>query len=180
MGFVFSKIFSSIRSKDVRLLILGLDNAGKTTVLYQMQLGEVKSTVPTVGFNVEYLKYENLNFQVWDIGGQSEIRPYWRCYYENTNAIVFAIDSSDKDRIEVVRNELYLLLEEEELKRVPLAILANKQDIKGCLSDIEITEQLQLQNIKDRQWQIFKTCAKEGTGLDDAFKWITNLIRGDK
>jgi len=145
-----------------------------------MQLGEVKSTVPTVGFNVEYLKYENVNFQVWDIGGQSEIRPYWRCYYENTNAIVFAVDSSDKDRIDIVKHELFLLLEEEELKGVPLAILANKQDIKDCFTEIEITDLLELKNIRNRQWQIFKTCAKEGDGLDDAFKWITNLIRGDK
>ena len=103
-----------------------------------MQLGDVQSTVPTVGFNVEYLKYENVNFQVWDIGGQSEIRPYWRCYYENTNAIVFAIDSSDKDRMDIVKHELFLLLEEEELKNVPLVILANKQDITGCLTDIEV------------------------------------------
>jgi ADP-ribosylation factor-like protein 1 len=145
-----------------------------------MQLGEVHNSAPTIGFNVEYVKYENINFQVWDIGGQYEIRPYWRCYYPNTNAIIFAIDSSDKERIDIVKQEIFILLEEEELKNVPIAILANKQDKVGCFSEIEITEKLELNKIKNRQWQIFKTCAVEGTGLDDAFKWITNIIRGDE
>lgn len=104
-----------------------------------MHLGEVQSTVPTVGFNVEYVNYENMKFQVWDIGGQTEIRPYWRCYYENTNAIIFAVDSSDKDRIDMVKHELFLLMEEEELKGVPLAVLANKQDVKNCFTDTEVS-----------------------------------------
>ena len=111
MGFIFSKIFSILFSnKEVRLLILGLDNAGKTTLLYQMQCGEVKVTVPTLGFNVESVKYENLTFQMWDLGGQSEIRPYWKCYYPKTNAVVFVIDSSDKERIDIAKQELFLLL----------------------------------------------------------------------
>ena len=109
MGFIFSKIFSILFSnKEVRLLILGLDNAGKTTLLYQMQCGEVKVTVPTLGFNVESVNYENLTFQMWDLGGQSEIRPYWKCYYPKTNAVVFVIDSSDKERIDIAKQELFL------------------------------------------------------------------------
>ena len=109
MRFIFSKIFSVLFSKkEVRLLILGLDNAGKTTLLYQMQCGEVKVTVPTLGFNVESVNYENLTFQMWDLGGQSEIRPYWKCYYPKTNAVVFVIDSSDKERIDIAKQELFL------------------------------------------------------------------------
>ena len=149
MGFIFSKIFSVLFSnQEVRLLILGLDNAGKTTLLYQMQFGEVKVTVPTLGFNVESVKYENLTFQMWDLGGQTEIRPYWRCYYPKTNAVVFVIDSSDKERIDISKQELFLLLQEEDLKGVPIAILANKQDIDGVLSDIEISEKMGLSEIK--------------------------------
>ena len=64
-----------------------------------------------LGFNVEYVKYENINFQMWDLGGQTEIRPYWRCYYPNTNALVFVIDSSDKDRLEIAKQELFLILQ---------------------------------------------------------------------
>lgn len=75
---------------------------------------------------------------MWDLGGQSEIRPYWRCYYPNTNALVFVIDSSDKERMDTAKQELFLLLQEDDLKNVPVAILANKQDIEGSLSDIQV------------------------------------------
>lgn len=180
MGFIFSKIFASLFSnKEVRLLILGLDNAGKTTLLYQMQFPEPKVTVPTVGFNVETVKYENLQFQMWDLGGQSEIRPYWRCYFPNTNAIVFVIDSSDKDRIDIAKQELFLIMQEDDLKDVPIAILANKQDLDGALTDIQISEMMGLSDIKNRQWAIFKTIAKTGKGLDDAFKWLTGILKSD-
>merc|ERR1712141_435864 len=82
-----------------RILILGLDNAGKTTILYRLQVDEVVQTIPTIGFNVETVKYKNIKFQVWDLGGQTSIRPYWRCYYPNTNAIIYVVDSADPDRI---------------------------------------------------------------------------------
>jgi hypothetical protein len=85
MGLLFSSLFSSLFGRrEYRILILGLDNAGKTTILYRLQVDEPVTTVPTIGFNVETLKFKNLTFQVWDLGGQSSIRPYWRCYYPNT------------------------------------------------------------------------------------------------
>ena len=177
MGFIFSKIFSVLfGKKEVRLLILGLDNAGKTTVLYQMQFGESKVTVPTLGFNVETVQYQNLTFQMWDLGGQSELRPYWRCYFSKTNAIVFVIDSTDKDRLDTVKNELFFLIQEEDLQGVPIAILANKQDLEGALSDIQISEIVALSEIKNNQWAIFKTVAKTGAGLENAFKWLTGIL----
>jgi ADP-ribosylation factor-like protein 1 len=177
MGFIFSKIFSVLfGKKEVRLLILGLDNAGKTTVLYQMQFGESKVTVPTLGFNVETVQYQNLTFQMWDLGGQSELRPYWRCYFSKTNAIVFVIDSTDKDRLDTVKNELFFLIQEEDLQGVPIAILANKQDLEGALSDIQISEKIGLSEIKNNQWAIFKTVAKTGAGLENAFKWLTGIL----
>ena len=180
MGFIFSKLFEKLfGKKEVRLLILGLDNAGKTTVLYQIQFGESKVTVPTLGFNVETVKYENLTFQMWDLGGQSELRPYWRCYYPKTNAIVFVIDSTDKERLDIAKQELFFLIKEEDLKGVPIAILANKQDLEGALSDIEISEMLGLSDIKTNQWAIFKTVAKTGVGLDNAFKWLTGILSSE-
>ena len=91
MGILFSRVFQSLfGSKEVRILILGLDNAGKTTILYKLQNeaeDEEVMTIPTIGFNVETLQYKNIKFQVWDLGGQTSIRPYWRCYYQNTNAV---------------------------------------------------------------------------------------------
>jgi len=99
-------------SKEVRILVLGLDNAGKTTILYKLQneSDEEIQTIPTIGFNVETLQYKNIKFQVWDLGGQTSIRPYWRCYYPNTDAIIFVVDSADKERIIIARQELQVRL----------------------------------------------------------------------
>lgn len=97
-------------SREMRILILGLDGAGKTTILYRLQVGEVVTTIPTIGFNVEQVTYKNLKFQVWDLGGQTSIRPYWRCYYSNTDAIIYVVDSVDRDRIGISKDELLYML----------------------------------------------------------------------
>lgn len=124
--------------------MVGLDSAGKTTILYRLQIGEVVSTIPTIGFNVETVSYKNINFQVWDLGGQSSIRPYWRCYYANTQAIIYVIDSSDTSRLATSRSELLTMLSEDELKSVPVLVFANKQDVEGALSPGEISDKLGL------------------------------------
>ena len=95
MGFIFSKIFSVLFSdKEVRLLILGLDNAGKITILYQMQFGEVNVKFPTLGFNVESVNYENLTFQMWILVGKVKFH-HLKMLLSERNAVVFVIDSSD-------------------------------------------------------------------------------------
>jgi len=172
---MWSKLFRS--SKEYRILILGLDGAGKTTILYKLQCGEVVTTIPTIGFNVETVTHKNVKFQVWDLGGQTSIRPYWRCYYANTNAVVFVIDSADTQRISIARDELLAILNEEDLKSCSVVILANKQDIEGAMSDVEISEALGLPTIHNRQWAIFKTSATKGVGLNDAFDWIANSVK---
>merc|ERR1711881_107079 len=112
MGILFSSIFGALLGKqEVRILILGLDNAGKTTILYRLQVDEVVQTIPTIGFNVETVQYKNIKFQVWDLGGQTSIRPYWRCYYPNTDAIIFVVDSADTERISIARQELMAMLQ---------------------------------------------------------------------
>ncbi|RMD42037.1 hypothetical protein DV735_g3114, partial [Chaetothyriales sp. CBS 134920] len=145
MGASISKLFSTLiwGKKDVRILILGLDNAGKTTLLYRLkvnspldkcrqqltiQIGEVVTTIPTIGFNVESVQYGNLALSVWDLGGQTSIRPYWRSYYANTAAVIFVVDSTDIERLEIAADELRSMLEEDELKDAALLVFANKQD----------------------------------------------------
>ena len=112
-----------------------------------------------VGFNVETVNYKNLKFQVWDLGGQTGLRPYWRCYYQDTNAVIFVVDSADKERLEYSKQELEIMLQEEELKGVPVLVLANKQDLPGAMNDQDICSGLGLTSIKNRQWSLFKISA---------------------
>jgi len=178
MGLLFSKIFSSLfGNREVRVLILGLDNAGKTTILYKLHSpNRVIRTIPTIGFNVETVVFKNLNFSVWDLGGQTNIRPYWRCYYANTHAVIFVVDSSDVDRIGTARKELMALLEEEELKAAVLLVFANKQDQKGAVSESQLAEQLGLTLVKNRTWHICRAVATKGDGLVEGLDWLANQL----
>ncbi|KAJ3085120.1 Arf GTPase arl1 [Quaeritorhiza haematococci] len=181
MGALFSRLLARLwGSKEVRILILGLDGAGKTTILYRLQIGEVVTTIPTIGFNVETVSYKNIKFQVWDLGGQTSIRPYWRCYYANTDAIIYVVDSVDRDRIATSREELVAMLEEEELKEAALLVLANKQDLEGAMTHTEVSESLGLTELRNRTWTIFKCSAKTGEGLTDSLDWLVNIIQGKK
>lgn len=179
MGQWFAKLFSGlIGTKELRILILGLDGAGKTTILYRLQVGEVVTTIPTIGFNVETVDYKNMRFQVWDLGGQTSIRPYWRCYYSNTDAIIYVVDSVDRERIGISKSELVAMLEEEELKDAILCVFANKQDIEGAMTPTEVSQELGLSALKTRTWAIFKTSAvKGGLGLEEAMEWLCNAIK---
>lgn len=104
----------------------------------RLQVDEPITTTPTIGFNVETMQYKNIKFQVWDLGGQTAIRPYWRCYYPNTDAIIFVVDSADRDRIKTARTELMGMLEEEELAGATLLVFANKQDQTGAMKAPEV------------------------------------------
>lgn len=185
MGLSISSLFGSLASlvswgkdKDVRILMLGLDSAGKTTILYRLQIGEVVSTIPTIGFNVETVEYKNIKFQVWDLGGQSSIRPYWRCYFPNTSAIIYVIDSSDVDRLQTSRSELLTMLNEEELSGVPLLVFCNKQDMEGSLPPEEISDKLGLAGgEKGREWSVRGSCATKGEGLEEGLDWLVNAIQ---
>eukprot|EP00123_Amoebidium_parasiticum_P022926 comp9799_c0_seq1/m.4757 comp9799_c0_seq1/g.4757 ORF comp9799_c0_seq1/g.4757 comp9799_c0_seq1/m.4757 type:complete len:182 (-) comp9799_c0_seq1:466-1011(-) len=178
MGAYFSSLFSRLfGEKEVRVLILGLDGAGKTTILYRLQVGEVVTTIPTIGFNVETVTYKNLKFQVWDLGGQTSIRPYWRCYYANTDAIIYVVDSADRERMSISKQELVAMLEEEELKDSVLLVFANKQDMEGAMTPSEVSNALGLSVLKNRTWSIFKTSAKKGTGMDEAMDWLVNTLQ---
>ena len=107
----------------------------------RLQVDEPITTTPTIGFNVETMQYKNIKFQVWDLGGQTAIRPYWRCYYPNTDAIIFVVDSADTDRIKTARTELMGMLEEEELAGATLLVFANKQDQAGALKAPAVSAQ---------------------------------------
>ncbi|OUM61918.1 hypothetical protein PIROE2DRAFT_44809 [Piromyces sp. E2] len=170
MGKVLSKFG---KYKEMRLLMLGLDCAGKTTILYKLKNGVIpQTTVPTVGFNVEVVQFRKVKFNVFDVGGQDKIRPLWRHYFAGSQGLIFIVDSSDSKRIEEAGQELKKVLQEQEMANINVVVLANKQDVEGALSIEEIKEKMNLNAIKDREWGIFPCCAVTGEGLEKGFDWL--------
>eukprot|EP00294_Goniomonas_avonlea_P014370 CAMPEP_0114552170 /NCGR_PEP_ID=MMETSP0114-20121206/6985_1 /TAXON_ID=31324 /ORGANISM="Goniomonas sp, Strain m" /LENGTH=170 /DNA_ID=CAMNT_0001737035 /DNA_START=81 /DNA_END=593 /DNA_ORIENTATION=- len=159
--------------RDARILMVGLDAAGKTTILYKLKLGEIVTTIPTIGFNVETVEYKNISFTVWDVGGQDKIRPLWRHYYQNTQGVIFVVDSNDRDRVGEARKELMTMLEEDELRSATVLVFANKQDLPNAMNASEITDKLGLSELRGRKWYIQGACATTGEGLYEGLDWLS-------
>lgn len=157
--------------------MLGLDAAGKTTILYKLKLNQSVTTIPTVGFNVETVTYKNVKFNVWDVGGQDKIRPLWRHYYTGTQGLVFVVDSQDRERIEEARQELHRILSDREMKDCLLLVFANKQDLPGAMSPTEVTERLGLHRMKDRSWYCHPSNALAGDGLFEGLSWLSQNVK---
>merc|ERR1712000_530538 len=177
MGLTISSLFSKLfMKKSMRILMVGLDAAGKTTILYKLKLGEVVTTIPTIGFNVETVEYKNISFTVWDVGGQDKIRPLWRHYYQGTQGLIFVVDSNDRDRVEDAREELNKMLNEDEMRDAVLLVYANKQDLPNAMPAAEVTDKLGLHNMRNRQWFIQSACATTGDGLYEGLDWLSNTL----
>lgn len=178
MGMSFTKLFDKMfGKKEARILMLGLDAAGKTTIVYKLKLGEVLNSIPTIGFNVETVEFKNIKFNVWDVGGQDKIRVLWRHYYPGTQGLIFVVDSSDRNRVNLAKQELHKMLEEEDLKDAILLVFANKQDL-GVMPVAEVIDKLDLQSIKGRDWYCQGTSALTGAGLYEGFNWLTKKLSG--
>ena len=171
---ILSSIFSSKKTveKQCRMCVLGLDNAGKTTILKSLSNEEIQYVMPTQGFNIKSLSQGNFKFNVWDLGGQKAIRQHWKNYYDQLDCLIYVIDSSDRMRMDECGDELQKLLEEDKLAGLPLLIFANKQDLIMALPAEEIEELLNLDMINDRAWTIAACSAHTGEGLKDGVEWL--------
>eukprot|EP01062_Namystynia_karyoxenos_P021393 TRINITY_DN1813_c0_g2_i14.p3 TRINITY_DN1813_c0_g2~~TRINITY_DN1813_c0_g2_i14.p3 ORF type:complete len:213 (+),score=100.09 TRINITY_DN1813_c0_g2_i14:84-641(+) len=176
IGRIFSDLI--VGPREVRMLMVGLDAAGKTTILYKLKLGDLIQSVPTIGFNLETVEYQNVKFTVWDIGGQDRLRLLWRHYYSGTDGIIFVVDSADRDRLPVAKEELRRLLSERELADARLLLFANKQDLPRALSTAQLSQELGLRELaKGREWYIQGTCAVSGAGLYEGLDWLAAACR---
>jgi len=178
MGGSFSRILYKrlFGNKEVKILLLGLDAAGKTTMLYKMKLGEVVTTIPTIGFNVETVQYKNVSVITWDVGGRDKIRPLWRHYMADTAALIFMVDSNDRERISEAAEEIHKALNEEQLKDAILLVLANKADLPNAMSNSEITEKLNLHSLRRQKWYIQSTCCTSGDGIYEGLDWLSSTL----
>ncbi|KAK2163289.1 hypothetical protein LSH36_82g03000 [Paralvinella palmiformis] len=249
MGGMFTKLFAGLfGKKEMRILMVGLDAAGKTTILYKLKLGEIVTTIPTIGlifvvdsndrerigeareelmrmlsedelrdamllvfankqkchcqrasimmvhsmicngilsfgspgldlaklsqsFNVETVEYKNISFTVWDVGGQDKIRPLWRHYFQNTQGLIFVVDSNDRERVGEARDELLRMLSEDELRDA---------DLPNAMNAAEITDKLGLHSLRQRNWYIQATCATSGDGLYEGLDWLSNQLKNQR
>merc|ERR1711988_1897531 len=182
MGKIWMGLLTIIRKvkrkeKEMRLLILGLDNAGKTTVTKKFNGENIDDIAPTLGFNITTLDYKGFRLNLWDVGGQKTIRSYWRNYFEETDGVVWVVDSADVRRLEDCRQELHDLLRQEKLAGASLLVLANKQDLAGALQASEIQKVLQLESLERRHWHIRPCSAVTGAGLADGVAWLVEDIQ---
>ena len=165
--------------KNRRVLLLGMDNAGKTTVLFQMHAGKAVKTMPTLGYNVEKVKFAGLELVLWDVGGQEQLRGHWRHYYTGTQGVVFIIDSADRNRFRQVREEMVQVLADQQLAGVPVVVLANKQDVQGAVPVEELSKAMNLEEVfgAGREWHIQRTVASKGEGLEEGVTWLCGHMK---
>uniref|UniRef100_A0A8C8BVV3 ADP-ribosylation factor-like protein 2 n=4 Tax=Oncorhynchus TaxID=8016 RepID=A0A8C8BVV3_ONCTS len=164
------------KEREMRLLMLGLDNAGKTTILKKFNGEDVSTISPTLGFNIKTLEHKGFKLNIWDVGGQKSLRSYWRNYFESTDGLVWVVDSADRLRLEDCRQELSSLLMEERLSGATLLVFANKQDLPGSLSKETIREALGLDDIKTHHWCIIGCSAVTGENLLTGVDWLLDDI----
>ncbi len=164
--------------KETNLLILGLDNAGKTTMINYLVGADNKNTTPTQGVNGKSIQHNGVTLNIYDLGGQKAIREYWKYYYDNNNdALIYVVDANDEGKIAECNESFQQLLNEEKLKNIPIIVYANKADLSTCLDPDEITKRLNLDDIKGRDWSIYASSALKGTGVVDGIKWIFDKLK---
>ncbi|XP_075456986.1 ADP-ribosylation factor-like protein 3 [Ascaphus truei] len=174
------KRLEDLDAQGIRIVLLGLDNAGKTTILTRLALEDVSTITPTQGFNIKSVQSQGLKLTVWDIGGQRAIRSHWKKYLGSTDLLIYVVDSTDRKRFEETGQELAGLVEEDSLLGVPLLVFANKQDLLSAAPAADIAEGLNLHTYRDRIWQIQACSAISGEGIQDGMNWICKNIATKK
>eukprot|EP00826_Nyctotherus_ovalis_P005494 TRINITY_DN11244_c0_g1_i15.p1 TRINITY_DN11244_c0_g1~~TRINITY_DN11244_c0_g1_i15.p1 ORF type:complete len:184 (-),score=57.23 TRINITY_DN11244_c0_g1_i15:86-637(-) len=161
--------------KNIDMSVVGLQNAGKTTLMNTMAGEYDMDTMPTVGFNLRHLQKGGVNLNVWDLGGQKQFRESWEKYCRSSDVIVFVVDAADFANIDLARTELQQLLSWPSLEAIPLLVLGNKNDLEHALSEEQLIEQMQLKKITNRKIAVYSISAKRRINIDIALKWISEL-----
>ncbi|KAJ4288553.1 hypothetical protein N0V90_011790 [Kalmusia sp. IMI 367209] len=161
-----------LKDKEMRILMLGLDNAGKTTIVKKIMNEDVNSVSPTLGFIIKTIEYDGYKLNIWDVGGQKTLRTYWKNYFEKTDTLIWVVDATDRERIDDCRHELEGLLLEERLMGASLLVFKNKSDVSGSMTEDEVRQGLRLDAIKTHKWTIMACSAMTGTNLQEGLQWV--------
>ncbi|XP_057673984.1 ADP-ribosylation factor-like protein 4D [Corythoichthys intestinalis] len=168
--------------RSSHIVVIGLDNAGKTSLLYRLKLREFVETIPTKGFNMEHIKVSvehsnTFHFQVWDVGGQEKLRPLWKSYTRRTDGLVFVVDAAEAERMEEAKVELHRISRSAENQGMPVLVLANKQDLDSAMSASEVEKVLSLQEMSSSTLYHTQGCsALDGQGLQLGLEKLYEMI----
>lgn len=163
--------------QSLHCVVIGLDSAGKTALLYRLKLQEFVEPTPTKGFNMERLKLSGCNYQVWDVGGQEKLRPLWKSYTRRTDGLVFVVDAADPERLEEARLELHRVARSQDTQGVPILVLANKQDLPGAMTAIQVDKALSLRELSPSTQHHTQGCsAVDGGGLQLGLDVLHQMI----
>ncbi|XP_012682664.1 ADP-ribosylation factor-like protein 4D [Clupea harengus] len=170
--------------QPLHIVVLGLDAAGKTSLLYRLKLREFVETIPTKGFNMERVKValsagssKTTTFQVWDVGGQEKLRPLWKSYMRRTDGLVFVVDSNEGERLEEAKAELQKVCRAPENQGVPVLVLANKQDLPQARNEVEVEKALGLHELSTSTPRHTQGCsAVDGQGLQAGLERLYEMI----
>ncbi|KAG9646126.1 ARF/SAR superfamily, partial [Aureobasidium melanogenum] len=161
-----------LKDKEMRILMLGLDNSGKTSIVKNIMGEDINTVSPTLGFIIKTIDYDGYKLNIWDVGGQKTLRTYWKNYFEKTDTLIWVVDGTDRERIDDCRQELEGLLLQERLMGASLLVFKNKSDVAGCMSSEEIRKALQLDTIHTHRWNIMECSALTGLNLQEGLKWV--------
>jgi len=174
--------------KNAKILFLGLDNAGKTTLLHMLRDQKMTQALPTQHPNKEELVMGNVKFTTFDLGGHETARELWKDYFPSVSAIIFMVDCADRDRFPEAKKELDELLSADDLQNIPIVVLGNKIDISRAASEQELRRELGLNLTTGkparavekgvRPIEVFMCSVKNKMGYDVAFKWAVFYCTG--
>jgi len=173
MGQVLRKLMEVFYTKKLDIVVIGLENSGKTTLLSVLAHGEPVETVPTIGLNVKVFKKGNVNMKCWDIGGQAQYRSEWSRYSSGCDVVLYVVDAAAPQKLATAKRELHKLLDDGSIGATPLLVLANKIDIEPHVGEAELIERMQLNYVMDTPWMVLPISATKITNIDQVVEWLT-------
>ena len=173
MGNIFEKLKSLFAGKKMEICIVGLENSGKTTLSNKLSLTKNLNTGPTIGLDIKTFKKGNITLNMWDLGGQVQYRSEWSKYAIGTDAIIFVVDSSDRERIPTAKFELHRMLDDNNLRDIPVLVVGNKIDLEG-LREKEIVEEMNLEYLERNEWILIMASALKGIHIAEVLDWLIN------
>eukprot|EP00752_Nemacystus_decipiens_P012632 g11188.t1 len=178
MGAAFQRMLSSFYSRQLEVVLVGLENSGKTTLMNVLASGHPVDTVPTIGLNVKMIKRGGVQMKCWDIGGQAQYRGEWGRYTRGSDVIIYVVDAHAEEKAALARRELHRLLEDEELASTPLLVLANKVDLEPHMSEDQVIRELNLDYVTANPWILIPISALKVINIDQVLQWLVKQSRG--